>query len=112
MSSLHSAPIATSKPSEPKRRVSPALLAAVSCLVAIPTFGVGLIVALGGPITPYVLWRTLVVSAASAACTGLVVLPFRTIRWYWAMAVGALLAPLCIVAGDYVYRLMVPQVVT
>jgi hypothetical protein len=112
MSSVHVPRAARSKPRKLKCRFFPALVAAASCFVAMPTFGLGLILALGGPVTEYVVWRTLVVSVACAAGTGLCLLPFRTIRWYWAVAIGALLAPLCIVVGDYVYRLMVPQVVT
>ena len=112
MSSFHSEPVTALEPRGPEHRVAPALVAAASCLVAIPTFGLGFILALGGPVTAYVLWRTLAVSVACAIGTGLLVFPFRSLRWYHAVALGALLAPLCIVVGDHVYRLMVPQVVT
>ena len=112
MSSPHSSPVAASKPSELKPRVLHAFVAAASCFFAMPTFGLGLILAQGGPVTAYVVWRTCVLSFACAVGTGLCVLPFRTIRWYWAVGLGALLAPSCIVVGDYVYQLVVPEVIT
>ena len=112
MSNLHRSPVATSKSRETTHRVRHVLVAAASCFIAIPTFGLGLIWALGGSVTAYVVWRTFVISLACAVGTGLCVLPFRSIRWYWAVALGALLAPSCIVTGDYLYRLVFPEIIT
>ena len=104
MSNYYTPPDAQLKDDATSRgRLAHAYIAAASSFIVLPILAFWLIYAITGGLTSNAILRTLVISLICSIAAGLVVLPFRSLSWYWAILAGAVLAPSFIILAGIIH---------
>ena len=107
MSKNYAAPEAELKDDATSRnRVAHSFIAATSCFLSLPIFASGILIYIFGEVAQTAYLRILIMSLICAFLSGLIVLPFRTLSWYWAILAGALLAPSFILFAGIVHDVL------
>ena len=94
MSDFYTKPTAEYKEDkDSKNRIAHSIFAAAATFIVVPTIAISIFVMAYGQIAPINILSIFLVSLIFSIAAGFVVLPFRTLRWYWAILAGTLFGP-------------------
>jgi len=89
-----------------KNRFSHSLIAAATTFFVIPGLIISFLYIVYRSIVPMDPLRSFLTSFVLAIVSGLIVLPFRTLRWYWAILAGIVLAPCLLIILSIIHDVL------